>query len=63
MEKAILKALNCARNNFLANFDGSEMTQEQQEEAAQYLAHLDCTSVIHAADIASRSMSCYNGSA
>ena len=41
-EKSMLDSLNCTRNNFLANFDGSNMTQEQQEEAAHYLTQLDC---------------------
>lgn len=51
-EKNTLESLNCTRNNFLANFDGSNMTPEQQEEAAHYLTQLDCTSVLQAADFA-----------
>ena len=53
MEKSTLEALSKARNTALTSLDGAKLTSlEQQQEAAQYLAKLDCLSVISAADTA-----------
>ena len=51
-EMSTLDTLNCTRNNFLANIDATSMTEEEMEQVAQYLARLDCHSVLKAADFA-----------
>ena len=52
LEKSPLKSLNGTRDKFLANFDGANLTEVEQQEVAHFLTWLDCVSVYYAADIA-----------
>ena len=52
LDKSKLETFNLAMINFFANFDGTNMTQE--EEAAHYLTQLDCTNLTKYGELSSK---------
>ena len=52
LDKSKLETFNLAMINFFANFDGTNMAQE--EEAAHHLTQLDCMNLAKAGDLSSK---------